>query len=52
VGGALRYADFLAALANPNREEHIELRNWSAGGFDPRRFDVGATNRALSKIEP
>ena len=52
VGGALRYADFLAALANPNREEHQELRNWSGGGFDPRRFDVGATNRALSKIEP
>ena len=43
---------FLAALANPNREEHHEFRNWSGGGFDPRRFDVGATNRALSKIKP
>ncbi len=51
VGGALRYADFLAALANPNHEEHHELRKWSGGGFDPRYFDVRRTNRALSKIK-
>ncbi len=51
VGGALRYADFLAALANPNHEEHHELRKWSGGGFDPRHFDLGRTNRALGKIK-
>jgi len=51
VGGALRYADFLAALADPNHEEHAELREWSGGDFDPRLFDLAATNRALHQIK-
>jgi hypothetical protein len=51
VGGALRYADFLAAIADPTHEEHAALREWSGGGFDPRRFNLDATNRALSKIK-
>jgi hypothetical protein len=50
VGGALRYADFLAAIADPAHEEHVAFREWS-GSFDPRRFDLAATNRALAKIE-
>jgi len=52
VGGALRYADFLAAIADPNHEEHNEFREWSGGGFDPRRFDLRAIDRALRKIKP
>jgi Plasmid pRiA4b ORF-3-like protein len=51
VGGALRYADFLAAIADPTHEEHDVFRDWSGGRFDPRRFDLDATNRALSKIK-
>ncbi len=50
VGGALRYADFLAAIADPAHEEHTEWREWS-GSFDPRHFDLGAANRALGKIK-
>jgi hypothetical protein len=50
VGGALRYADFLAAIADPAHEEHATFREWS-GSFDPRRFDLDAVNRALSKIK-
>jgi len=50
VGGALRYADFLAAIADPGHEEHAEWRAWS-GGFDPRRFDLAATNGTLAKIK-
>jgi hypothetical protein len=52
VGGALRYADFLAAIADPSHEEHDAFRDWSGGRFDPRRFDLDATNRALSKSKP
>jgi hypothetical protein len=51
VGGALRYADFLAAIADPSHEEHDAFREWSGGRFDPRRFDLDATNRALSKVK-
>jgi Plasmid pRiA4b ORF-3-like protein len=51
VGGALRYADFLAAIADPTHEEHEVFRDWSGGRFDPRRFNLDATNRALSKIK-
>ncbi|GAC1672886.1 MAG: plasmid pRiA4b ORF-3 family protein [Steroidobacteraceae bacterium] len=51
VGGALRYADFLAALADPAHEEHAVFREWSGGRFDPRAFDLDAANRALRKIK-
>jgi hypothetical protein len=51
VGGALRYADFLAAIADPAHEEHDALRKWSGGRFDPRHFDLEATNRTLGKIK-
>ena len=51
VGGAFRYAEFLAALADPSHEEHESFREWSGGKFDPKRFDLGATNRTLGKIK-
>jgi hypothetical protein len=51
VGGALRYAEFLAAIADPSHEEHAAFREWSGGRFDPKRFDLDATNLALSKIK-
>jgi hypothetical protein len=52
AGGALRYAELLAAIADPTHEEHDALREWSGGQFDPRHFDLEATNRALAKIRP
>jgi hypothetical protein len=50
VGGALRYAEFLAAIADPNHEEHESLQQWSGGQFDPKRFDIEAVNRALATV--
>ena len=38
-GGPWRYADFLAALADPNHEEHEEQRSWVGAHFDPERFN-------------
>ena len=52
VGGALRYAEFLVAIADPGHEEHESFREWSGGQFDPKRFDLEAINRMLSKIKP
>jgi hypothetical protein len=51
VGGALRYAEFLAVLADSKHEEHAAYREWSGGRFDPRHFDLGAANQALAKIK-
>jgi Plasmid pRiA4b ORF-3-like protein len=51
VGGALRYAEFLAVLADSAHEEHEAYRVWSGGRFDPRHFDLDAANQALGKIK-
>jgi hypothetical protein len=51
VGGAYRYAEFLTAIRDPSHEEHEVYQEWSGGRFDPGRFDLDATNRALSKIK-
>jgi hypothetical protein len=50
VGGALRYAEFLAAIADPTHEEHERFRQWSGGEFDPKHFDLESINRALARI--
>jgi hypothetical protein len=50
VGGALRYAEFLAAIADPAHEEHESFRRWSGGEFDAKRFDLEAINRALATL--
>lgn len=51
VGGALRYAEFLVAIADPTHEEHDTFREWSGDRFDPKRFNLDATNRAIGKIK-
>src|ERR1700726_3496011 len=44
VGGALRYATFVAAISDPNHEEHETYQEWSGGRFDSARFDLEAAN--------
>jgi hypothetical protein len=44
VGGS---ENLLAALADPNHEEHDELTTWVGGTFDPAGFDLNRVNRAL-----
>jgi len=51
VGGAFRYAEFLAAIEDPDHEGHEAYREWSGGRFDPRAFDLAAAKRALGKIK-
>jgi hypothetical protein len=51
VGGAHGYQEFLAAIADSDHEDHDRYLEWVGGQFDPRQFDLDATNLALSKIK-
>jgi hypothetical protein len=38
-GGPWGYEEFLAAIANPDHEEHEEWLEWAGGEFNPEYFD-------------
>lgn len=38
-GGPHRYAELVAALADPTHPEHDEMREWAGRDFEPERFD-------------
>jgi hypothetical protein len=37
-GGPFGYQTMLEALADPAHEQHTDMRNWTAGAFDPENF--------------
>src|SRR5947199_191079 len=43
------HAELQRVLSDPRHEEHAERREWLGHGFDPERFDLAATNRALTR---
>ena len=50
VGGPHGYAEFLRVLLSPEpdeTEEQRHLKRWSGGKFDPERFDVAKTDKAV-----
>ncbi len=50
VGGPPGYFEFLRVLLTPEPEEIEEqrhLKRWSGGRFDPERFDVAKTDKAV-----
>lgn len=50
VGGPPGYFEFLRVLLTPEPDELDEqkhLKRWSGGKFDPERFDVAKTDRAV-----
>ena len=49
-GGPWGYADFLAAIRDPEHESHRELKEWVGGKFDPERFSVEAVNKSLRQL--
>jgi hypothetical protein len=49
VGGCSGYADFLEAWGDPEHEEHKAVRRWAGRKFDPERFDLEATNKAIAR---
>ncbi|MEN5059700.1 hypothetical protein [Luteimonas sp. TWI1416] len=49
-GGPPGYAHLRDALADPDHEDHDDLREWLGEGFDPDACDVEAINAALVKL--
>lgn len=49
VGGPWGYADYLAALADPEHEQHEEMQGWR-GPFDPEAFDPRKATTAMRKV--
>jgi hypothetical protein len=50
VGGPWGYTEFLAAIVDPDHEEHESYLEWVGEPFDPARFDLASVNAALQKI--
>jgi hypothetical protein len=49
-GGTGGYMDFLAAISDPEHEEHEEYLEWIGGGFDPEEFDPADFEDTLQMI--
>jgi len=49
VGGCSGYANFLEAWRDPDHDEHKDMRRWVGRKFDPERFDLEATNKAIAR---
>lgn len=47
AGGATGYEELVVALKDPTHPEHKAMRRWAGRGFDPERFDLEKTNRAI-----
>jgi hypothetical protein len=50
-GGIWGYADFVAAIQDPEHAEHDELLEWIGGKWDPEAFDLEGTNAELQQIK-
>lgn len=50
VGGPPGYAEFVAALADPEHERHEEFLAWVGGEFDAEGFDLNRVNRELRRL--
>jgi hypothetical protein len=48
-GGVSGYERLLAAVRDPDDEEHDEYRTWAGRRFDPEALDVDRINRRLSR---
>jgi hypothetical protein len=48
VGGTGGYEDYLAALADPEHEEHESMLEWR-GPFDPETYSADQVNQGLQK---
>jgi len=47
-GGIPGFYELVDALADPNHEQHQEMRDWIGGDFDPQAFSVEEVNRKLA----
>jgi Plasmid pRiA4b ORF-3-like protein len=49
VGGPWGYAEFLAAIADPNHDRHAELLDWCSGRFDPAAIEEAGIRKAMDR---
>lgn len=49
-GGVWGYEDLLAALRDPESEEHAERLEWLGEDFDPEAFDLDEVNRSFQSL--
>jgi hypothetical protein len=49
-GGTGGYENFLAAIRDPDHEEHEQMLEWIGGEFDPEEFHLDLVNRELKTI--
>lgn len=49
VGGPHGYAQFLESWRDPLDEEHKAVRRWAGRTFDPEKFDLAASNKAIAR---
>lgn len=49
-GGPWGYGDYLAAIADPQHEQHNEMMEWR-GPFDPEAFDAKKATKAMRKVK-
>ena len=52
VGGVWGYLDFLQAIADPEHEQHNDMREWSGGKFDPDAFNPAKATKRMSRVLP
>ena len=48
AGGPHSYPELLDAWSDPGHPEHAAVRRWTGRRFDPERFDLAATNKAIT----
>ena len=52
IGGPPGYENFLAAISDPENEEHEEVRDWyGSDTFDPDFFEMDEINNILKKMK-
>ena len=49
-GGPHGYANLLVVLANPNDEDHADMKRWVGRGFNSEKFDLVAVNKKLAAL--
>ena len=51
VGGASGYANFVAAMTDPDHPEHASMQEWYGNAFHPGFVDINGINVALSNLK-
>lgn len=50
VGGPWGYSEFLEAIADPEHEEHLDVKRWVRADYDPKVVDVEALTTAVDVL--